>query len=1074
MRLFRIGSLGVGMDFSYHFNAWPDPVLLVDVQTGAVLGHNDAACRLLDFSSKTRTVGSVDASPPAFVVDPDRWSDFCHGLLLGRVHRQSAQLPLRGSQGNVFEGWLEGIVLGNKDRPEVLVVVRPDTDLASRDVPVGIASPTSEDEDDPHYGILRVRSDGRLVFASRRALRMLGYERWQDLQERNSSLVSLYGHEGDGLGMSGLAASFGRGVERDLVRRDGGRLRVFETARRLARFRSEELWELRWLDIETYRATAEELALCQEKYRVLVEHSQDGVFITHQGLYVYVNNTYAQMLGRRPEDMIDRPFMEFIAPEDRQRMAAMWRDREAGRWERTSYEIRLLHQVAERRVVASVRSGPIYYKGKLSSTGTIRDITEERRAQAALEEVRRNYQEIFENLQIGIFQTTLDGRLLSANRAYAHFLGYDTVDQLLGELRNVDTLYQCIEDRKHIVEELHTKGHIAEVEVELRRRDGRSVWGALYSRLVILSEGNQPYIEGGLVDVTERRRVEQALARSEEFYRSLVEHGHVGVFMSAQGRLTYVNEAFAGALGFGRNELQDRPLIDFVVPAQRDDADREFRASRVAPQSFECDFVHREKRVPVAMLVSVETLTLEGRAIMVATAQDISKQREALDQLRYRSRHDPLTGLPNRTVFHERLSKAARQSQNGPAAYAVVFLVLDAFKLVNDTLGHLAGDELLVQAARRFEERLPPGSLISRHGGEEFAIFLSGITAPADVDLVLTGIDESLEAPFSLRGQDIYTNASYGIAMGGPDYTNPEDVLRDADTALHEAKSGDLKGRRVFFDRAMRLRAAARLQAETSLRNALSQQEFEVVYQPIVSLNRGEIVGLESLLRWRRSDGTRESPDAFWDVAEDIGLTVPLNRWFLEEVAQHLARWIANRLVEKTFYVSFNLSQRQLYDPGLVPAVRDILARHAINPSRMRVEVTETVILDRYGEALKILETLRNAGLSVALDDFGTGYSSLGYLRDLLVDALKIDRSFLAGVEASERNKKIISSLIDLSRALGMDVVAEGVETEDQLNLLRRFRCPCAQGFYFSAPVGFEETTQALNAHWRFKPSHKT
>ena len=1046
------------MDFSDLLDDSPQPTLHVDLRTGTVLALNAAAGRLLGPLPKGPAQSREEAPSPLFVIQPELWVGFCRGLLSGQGAR-SVRLFLRDAEGQVLDGCLDGIVLGRKERHEALVFVRAEDPEHGDTAALGRAE---DNFDDPHFGIVRVRGDGHLVFANRRALRMLGCETWEELHDHAPTLASLYEGAGAGLGITGLAADFGRGVERDLVRRGGGRLLVFETARRLWDVRTEELWELRWLDINAYRVVAEELALCQEKYRVLVEHSQDGVFITHQGLYVYVNNTYARMLGRAVEDMVGHPFMEFIAPEDRQHMAAIWRDREAGRWERSSYEIRLLHRVEERRVLASVRSGPIYYKGKLSSTGTIRDITEERRAEEALQEVRRNYQEIFENLQIAIFQMTSDGRLLSANHACAHFLGCESVDQLLNEFGDVDALYVRTEDRAHVAQVLNEKGRISGFEIELRRRDGRSVWGVLYSRLVRPTGGGKPYVEGGLVDVTERRRVEQALVRSEEFYRSLVEHGHVGVFLAEQGRYTYVNEAFARALGYGPDELRGLPVVSLIVPDQRQLIDQKFHASEGAPLTCECDFVPREKRAEVAMLVSVETLAIEGRKILVATAQDISAQRKALEQLRFQSRHDPLTGLPNRTVFRERLAKAMRGlADQGGAHYAVLFLDLDAFKLVNDTLGHLVGDELLVQAARRFEKRLPPGSLLCRHGGDEFTMLLEGISDRSDVETVLTLIDESLHDPFLLQGQEVYTNASVGVAMGGRDYANPEDILRDADTAMYEAKK-QAKGNHVFFDALMRTRVANRLRTETNLRNALLHKEFEVVYQPIVSLARGRIVGLESLLRWQRGDGTRASPEAFLDIAEDIGLTLPLNRWFLTEVAQHVARWVSEHRLAKPFYVSFNLSHRQFFDPALVGMAQEILSRWTLDPRLLRAEVTETVIFDHFGSAQRILQAFREIGFSVALDDFGTGYSSFGYLRDLFLDGLKIDRSFVLDIESNERTRKIVTSLIDLSRGLGMDVVAEGVETETQVDLLRSLRCPSVQGYYFSPPVDVDETTLLL------------
>lgn len=1032
-------------------------VLVVDLRSGEIRAFNRAAAELFGILPTASRKSREDVRSSALIVQHDQWLRFCRDLL-SEGKNKPARIGLYDAEGRPFVALLDGIVPRKGDGREALVFVRPEG-LGRTDT---IPHESALVFEDPHFGVVQVRADGRLVAANRRALRMLECESWEELLAHAPTLASLYRSPRGGVGMAGLASDFGRGVERDLLRRHGAVLRVYETARKLVGAGSDELWELRWLDIDAYRELAEELALCQEKYRVLVEHSQDGVFITHQGLYVYVNGTYARMLGRRTEDMIGRPFMEFIAPEDRQRMAAMWRDREAGKWERSSYEMRLLHRKDGRRVLVSVRSGPIYYKGKLSSTGTIRDITEERRSAEVLQAVRRNYQEIFENLQIALFQTTADGRLFSANQACAHLLGYENVDRLLNELKNVRALYARDEDRLYVARELDEKGRVSGLEIELCRKEGRPVWGMVYGRLVNPGEGGEPHFEGALVDVTERRRLEQALARSEEFYRTLVEHGHVGVFLTERGCFTYVNGTFARTLGYDPGELRGLPVLNFVVPEQRRLLEQKFRSSELAPLTCECDFVSREPVSHVAMLVSVKTLVLEGRKIMVATAQDISAQRKALEELRFQSRHDPLTRLPNRTVFRERLQEAMEQNVDpGGPNYAVLFLDLDAFKLVNDTYGHLVGDQLLVEAAQRFEECLPKDSLLCSHGGYEFALLLARVSSQEDVKKTLALIEESLREPFLLNGQKVYTSVSIGIVMGGSDYTSPEDILRDADTAMYEAKQR-AKGNHAFFDASMRTRVAHRLSTETNLRNALLHDEFEIVYQPIVALAHGRVVGFESLLRWRRADGSRVSPDAFLAIAEDIGLTLALNRWVLTEVVRNLHSWLSKQSLSKSFYVSFNLSHRQFFDPTLAVTVQEILSQGAVPSRLIRAEVTETVVSDHLGQARRIIQSLRDMGLSVALDDFGTGYSSFGYLRDLSVDALKIDRSFVVDIESNERTQKILHAIIALSRRLGMDVVAEGVETQTQVDFLQRFRCPCLQGYYFSPPVDSHEAQSML------------
>jgi diguanylate cyclase (GGDEF)-like protein len=429
---------------------------------------------------------------------------------------------------------------------------------------------------------------------------------------------------------------------------------------------------------------------------------------------------------------------------------------------------------------------------------------------------------------------------------------------------------------------------------------------------------------------------------------------------------------------------------------------------------------------------------------------------------------DALTGLPNRVLFMDRLERLVEYARRCPEFhFAVLFLDLDRFKNVNDSLGHQAGDELLIQAARRLEECLRAsdtiarveksasvaGHTVARMGGDEFAILLGGLEHQSDAVIVANRIRSVLEGAFELFGQDVRTSASIGIALGEAGYDCAADVLRDADTALYAAKAGG-RGQCTVFDHAMRTQAVERLQLETDLRRALEQHEFRVHYQPIVSPPSGLVTGVEALVRWHHPQRGLLTAADFITVAEETGLVVPLGAFVFEEVCRQLQHWRNSAPNIPAFTVAVNLSARQLSVPDLPELLADIARRYDVPTSLLEIELTEQAILTSIEGAEALVGRLRSLGFRVSLDDFGTGYSSLAYLQRLPVDRLKLDRSSLHQWSAqSESTDGIIRTVVALARHLNSDVVAEGVETLEQLDRLREMQCDCAQGFYFSKAV---------------------
>ncbi|HEX6942845.1 MAG TPA: EAL domain-containing protein [Gemmatimonadaceae bacterium] len=460
----------------------------------------------------------------------------------------------------------------------------------------------------------------------------------------------------------------------------------------------------------------------------------------------------------------------------------------------------------------------------------------------------------------------------------------------------------------------------------------------------------------------------------------------------------------------------------------------------------------------VAMLAefgSIAATELQLRQLL--SDREVREQR-----LRHESVHDPLTGLPNRTLFMRRLSDATHRARRGhDGLFAVLFLDVDGFKLVNDSMGHHVGDEMLVSIAKRLEGCVRGGDIVARLGGDEFAILLERIIDVRDAAMVAERVQEALMTPLQIGGYEHATSASIGVALSTGASEQPEYVLRSADIAMYRAKNTG-RGRYEMFDRAMHAEALTRLQIETDLRHAFERDEFFLHYQPIVSLKDGRIIGAEALIRWRHFERGVVSPATFVPVAEDTGLVVPLGRWVLREACQQARTWQSGIANGQPFAMSVNLSVREFAQPDLVKAVASILEETGLPPQSLRIEITESAIIGQKHPAIETVEQLRALGVAIHLDDFGTGYSALSYLHRLPLDAVKVDRAFTSSIDTEERPLHVVRAIISLAHAIGLEVVAEGVTNTRQIELLRDMGCDLAQGFIFSRPCNVEELEALL------------
>jgi diguanylate cyclase (GGDEF)-like protein len=457
---------------------------------------------------------------------------------------------------------------------------------------------------------------------------------------------------------------------------------------------------------------------------------------------------------------------------------------------------------------------------------------------------------------------------------------------------------------------------------------------------------------------------------------------------------------------------------------------------------------------------------------MAGSLTDIADRKLTEEQLIHDALHDSLSGLPNRAFFLTLLDRAIKRTRRRhDYLFAVLFVDLDRFKLVNDSLGHTVGDQLLMAIAERLRRCLRPGDVVARLGGDEFSILLEDVGEVSDATRVAERVQAELKEPFIFDGHEVFTSASIGIALSTAGHDRPEYFLRDADTAMYRAKARG-KARYEMFDEAMHARAVAELRLETDLRRALEREEFRVRYQPIVALHDGRAIGFEALIRWQHNDRGLVAPAEFIPVAEETGLIVPMSQWVMETACRQTRAWLDEFPELPDLSVSVNLSAKHFQQSDLLEQIQSVLEQTGLPAKNLKLEITESVLMDGPESHIATIRGLRDAGIQVLIDDFGTGYSSLSYLQRFSVDTLKIDRSFLMERGDGE-GWDIVETIITLAEDLGVTVIAEGVETEEQNARLKELRCGHAQGYLFREPMDAEAATALLSLQQR-RPNRVT
>src|SRR5688572_3328705 len=579
-------------------------------------------------------------------------------------------------------------------------------------------------------------------------------------------------------------------------------------------------------------------------------------------------------------------------------------------------------------------------------------------------------------------------------------------------------------------------------------------------------------------DVTEQKRAEYAVKRSEERLALAAEGASDGLWeWDLRSQEFYVSARWRAMVGLpateaiGRvEEWTDRVHPEEITPLK--EALHAHLSGKTDHFQYEHRIRHESGTYRLFLCRGVAVRGTAKRAIRIAgSLTDTTGRSLAREWVLSAGFLDPLTGLSNRSVFVEKLGRRLEElKQRRGDRFAALYIDLDRFKVVNDSLGHLVGDALLIAVSRRLESCLRQGDSLARLGGDEFAILLNELNDEQQANAIAFRIQHALSAPFSIGGKEVFTSASIGIAFGRTQYENPEEIMRDADTAMYHAKARG-KARHELFDADMHARVRDRLGLENDLRHAVANRDFEVHYQPIVSLSTGMCVGFESLVRWKRN-GEPVPPATFIPIAEELGLIEPLGTWVLQQACRTFADWQKRFPSARLECITVNVSNRQLMEQNFLLIVEEAVHAAGLAPCDLRLEITETALMDSPNVVAEVLRELRDFGVKIYLDDFGTGYSSLSHLHKLPVDALKIDHSFVRSLLLPDR-PAIVESILALARTLNTSVVAEGIESDVQARELERLGCTHAQGFLFSRPLTVENVEKVLRANQPLGPKRE-
>jgi diguanylate cyclase (GGDEF)-like protein/PAS domain S-box-containing protein len=789
----------------------------------------------------------------------------------------------------------------------------------------------------------------------------------------------------------------------------------------------------------------------EDRYRQMFENNRAVKLLidAQSGAIVDANQAACDYYGYPREELTSRLIWDINARGRDEVFAEI----ELAREEQRSYYV-CRHRLAggEERDV-EVHSGPIQLRGRTYLYSIVYDVTERNLTELALLRSEAKYRTIFDYAPVGIFQASLDGRILTANAAAARMLGYESTWELTQRnlLRDVFVL---AEQKAELLRLLEEQSSISELELLWRRSDGRPITVQINIHVVRDDSGAVARYEGFFNDVSERRRTESMLQSQATAMESSMDG--IAIF-NTHGQFTYVNNAFVRLYGYDSpDDFIGRRWTLAFEPAEYRRFENDIMPLLRRNGQWRGESVGR-RRSSSLFPEELSLAVLEGGGF-VCVVRDITERTYAEEQIKHLAYHDPLTGLPNRLLLKDRVTVALSQAQRQRREVGILFLDLDHFKVINDSLGHSVGDQLLQAVALRLQSCVRDSDTVARLGGDEFTILLPMLNSGDDALKIARKILDAIRQPFHIHGQPHEITTSIGISVYPPDGADAETLIKNADTAMYQAKE---KGRDncQLFNAVINAKALERFALEQALRRARDREEFVLHYQPICDIKSGRIYALEALVRWQHPTLGLLPPGDFIPIAEATGLMKPIGALLLKMACSQAAEWQRRGF---TVLMSANLSMTQLQDPAVVSVVQEALGDSEMDPALLDLEITESAAMQNPEATIATLEELRKLGVALSLDDFGIGHSSLSYLKRFPIRTLKIDQSFIRDITSDSDTAAIVAAIIAMGHKLRLRLVAEGVETEAQRAFLIDHGCDLMQGFLFHRPQPAAQIEQIL------------
>jgi diguanylate cyclase (GGDEF)-like protein/PAS domain S-box-containing protein len=815
-------------------------------------------------------------------------------------------------------------------------------------------------------------------------------------------------------------------------------------------------------DITRRKHDLEKLQASEARYRALFETSSQAFFVMKEGVILDCNSRALDMFACSEEQVLGFPPDQFIPTSQPAGFDSLPRARErfakALNGAPQQFEVRL-QRLDKTLFDAEMELSTFTAGDEKHVLGVVQDITRRKAALQALEDSEQRFRALAHNAPDIIYTLDSAGMFTYINPAWQRILGHSP-KEVLGRYF-VDFVEPDAAKRYRKIFKLIRDGRQTFVDLDgkLVAKNGTLRDFLLSGSPNVDEDGDVVGMVGLFRDITERNMALRLLRDSEKRHRTVLESAPDPVMVcNRAGKVTYINPAFTRVFGWKLDELSGGEIA-FVPPDRRNEThelmDKVLRGETIS--GIETKRIGKDGTEVDVSLSGAAFLDAQGRTLgMVLTLQDVTDRKRTQEQLRYVAYHDLLTGLPNRKSFYEAIDQAMLQACRLPhdqrhtaqRLWALLFLDLDRFKTINDSLGHDVGDNILQTVASRIKNCLRSSDKIFRLGGDEFTVMLNELSRDIDAARVAEKILDAVAKPIPWKGSDLYLTASIGISVCPNDGTEVEAIVRNADMAMYAAKNENNSYN--FYTEEMNAKAQARMRLETSLRRAVQNNELVLYYQPMVD-SKHRIQGMEALLRWLHPEIGLVPPAQFISVAEETGAIVPIGRWVLEEACRQAKAWQDGGYDD--LYVAVNLSARQFRQPDLVDEVLGILERTGLKPHHLKLEVTESSVMENPEDAIAKMETLSERGIRFSIDDFGTGYSSLSHLKRFPVDTLKIDRSFVAESTENQGDQEIIRTILAMAASLNMKAVAEGVETREQRDFLCHEGCRIMQGFYFGPPL---------------------